>query len=245
MRGSAKWPRRCWRESADNGLDVNERPQPGAGCGLVFWAAAATPVFAIKPTVHPATRLVAWLALLVAVQCLSGTALLLACLGAPLSGRRVMRRGGRLIWRARWLLLSLLLVFAWSVAGEPLWNGSLAPTREGVDEALKHLGRLLLVLVSVAAFLEFMPLADLLAATHALLSPFRRFGVDSDRGVVRLMLVLRYVETLPRPRDWKSLLEISEPVTCEMIEIDHPAMCWSDGCVMAGLLAGLAWFCFR
>jgi hypothetical protein len=61
------------------------------------------------------------------------------------------------------------------------------------------------------------------------------------------MLVLRYVETLPRPRDWKSLLEIPETESyesCEMIEIDHPAMRWIDGCVMAGLLAGLALFCF-
>ena len=88
-------------------------------------------MFAKTPTVHPATRLVAWLVLLIAVQCLSGTALLLACLLALLSGGRVMRRGGRLIWRARWLLLSLVLVFVWSVAGEPLWNCSLAPTREG------------------------------------------------------------------------------------------------------------------
>ena len=198
-----------------------------------------------KTAVHPATRLIAWLALLIAVQCLSGAVLLAACLFAPLAGARVMRRGGRLVWRTRWLLLSLLLVFAWGVAGEPLWSGSLAPTREGVDEALKHLGRLVLVLVSVAAFLEFMPLAELLAATHALLAPLRRLGVDADRGVVRLMLVLRYVETLPRPRDWKSLLDIPETAACETIEIEHQALRWLDGCVMAGLLGGLVLFCFR
>lgn len=198
-----------------------------------------------KTAVHPATRLIAWLALLIAVQCLSGAVLLAACLFAPLAGARVMRRGGRLIWRTRWLLLSLLLVFAWGVAGEPLWSGSLAPTREGVDEALKHLGRLVLVLVSVAAFLEFMPLAELLAATHALLAPLRRLGVDADRGVVRLMLVLRYVETLPRPRDWKSLLDIPETAVCETIEIEHQALRWLDGCVMAGLLGGLVLFCLR
>jgi hypothetical protein len=52
-----------------------------------------------------------------------------------------------------------------------------------------------------------MPLADLISGSHALLFPFRRCGMDSTRGVVRLMLVLRYVETLPRPRDWKTLLE--------------------------------------
>jgi energy-coupling factor transporter transmembrane protein EcfT len=191
----------------------------------------------------------AWLALLVAVQCLSGTKLLIACLLAPLAGARAMRRAGRLIWRARWLLLSLLAVFAWGVAGEPLWDGGLAPTREGVDEALKHLGRLLLVLVAVAAFLEFMPLADLLAAAHVLLAPLKRLGVDPDRGIVRLMLALRYAESLPRPRDWRSLLDVPETAACELgkvgeaIEIEQRAMRWTDGCVLAGLLAGLAAFC--
>jgi energy-coupling factor transporter transmembrane protein EcfT len=201
----------------------------------------------MKTSLHPAARLAAWLALLVAVQCLSGVKLLVACLLAPLSGARVMRRAGRLIWWARWLLLSLLAVFAWGVAGEPLWDGGMAPTREGVDAALKHLGRLLLVLVAVAAFLEFMPLADLLAATHALLAPLKRLGVDPDRGMVRLMLALRYVESLPRPRDWRSLLDVPETVLCETseaIEIEQRAMRWTDGCVLASLLAGLAAFCF-
>ncbi|MDR3221263.1 MAG: energy-coupling factor transporter transmembrane protein EcfT [Candidatus Accumulibacter sp.] len=197
-----------------------------------------------KTGIHPATHLVGWLALLIAVQCLAGMKLLVVCLIVPLSGERVVRRGGRLLWRARWLLASLLFVFAWGVAGEPLWNGGMAPTHEGIDEALKHFGRLFLVLIAVAAFLEFMPLTDLLLATHALLTPLRRLGMDSDRGVVRLMLALRYVESLPRPRDWRSLLEIPETVTCEMIEIDHQAMRWIDGCVMAGLLGGLAVFCF-
>jgi hypothetical protein len=141
-----------------------------------------------------------------------------------------------------------LLVFAWGVAGEPLWSASMAPTREGVEEATKHLGRLLLVLTIVAAFLEFMPLADLLAAAHTLLTPFRRLGMDSDRGVIRLMLVLRYVETLPHPRDWRSLLEIPESLADEEIEIAHPALRWIDGCIMAvlfGMLGGLALIGFR
>jgi energy-coupling factor transporter transmembrane protein EcfT len=201
----------------------------------------------MKTSIHPAVRLIAWLAFLVAVQCLSGTKLLVACLLAPLAGARAMRRAGRLIWRARWLLLSLLAVFAWGVAGEPLWDGGMAPTREGVDEALKRLGRLLLVLIAVAAFLEFMPLADLLAAAHTLLAPLKRLGVDLDRGMVRLMLALRYAESLPRPRDWRSLLNVPEPEVSEMgeaIEIEQRAMRWTDGCVLAGLLAGLAVFCF-
>lgn len=188
---------------------------------------------------HPATRLTAWLVLLVAVQFLAGTALFVVCLLTPLLGMNVMQRSGRLIWRARWLLLSLLVVFAWGTTGEPLWHGRFAPTFDGLDEAVKHLGRMLLVLVAVAAFLEFMPLADLLSATHALLKPFRGFGVDSDRGVVRLMLVLRYVETLPRPRDWKSLLDAHDLQTCEVIEIGQQAMGWKDRAVVAGVLGAL------
>ena len=192
-----------------------------------------------RSVLHPATRLVVWLVLLIAVQLLSGRFLALVCLLAPVLGVRVMRRGGRLMWRARWLLFSLLAVFAWGTAGEVLWNSGWAPTYEGVLEAAKHLGRMLLVLMLVAAFLEYMPLADLLSATHALLLPFRNCGVDATRGVVRLMLVLRYVETLPRPRDWKVLLDAPESLTSEIIEIDRRAAGWGDVWVVAGLVGAL------
>ena len=196
-------------------------------------------------TIHPATRLVAWLMLLVAVQFLSGTMLALVCLMTPLFGKRVMRRGGRLVWRTRWLLLSLLLVFAWGTAGDPLWDSVFAPTHEGLQEALKHVGRMFLVLIAVAAFLVFMPLSDLLSATHAVLLPCRCLGIDSDRGVVRLMLVLRYVETLPRPRDWKSLLEAPELCTSEVVEIDHQTPGWSDGVIIVVLFGVAALLYFR
>ena len=209
---------------------------PGRVTALFFWRLTETKWSMTYPNLHPATRLVIWLVLLVAVQFLNGMALAVVCLVTPALGTRVMRRGGRLIWRARWLLVSLLAVFAWGTAGETLWNSAWAPTHEGVLEAIKHLGRMFLVLVFVAAFLEFMPLADLISGSHALLLPFRRCGMDSTRGVVRLMLVLRYVETLPRPRDWKTLLEMPELCTSEVVEIDHQAPGWGDAMVIIGLV---------
>ena len=193
-------------------------------------------------SVHPTTRLLVWLALLVGVQALSGVALAAAFALLPLAGRRGLRRGALLAWRARWLLVSLLVILSWGVAGEPLWQGALAPTIEGLREALTHFGRLLLVLFIVAAFLEAMPLPELLAATHVLLRPLRHLGVDPERGVVRLMLVLRYVETLPRPRDWRVLLKAPAPVVSERVEIDCQALRWSDGLIGVGLVA--AAFCF-
>jgi len=169
--------------------------------------------------IHPTIRLALWVMVVICVQVLSGAALLLAFAALPMVGARALRRGGRLVWRARWLLLSLLIVFSWGVAGAPLWGFGFAPTEEGVTEGVTHLGRLLLVLMAVATFLEYVSVTDLLAATHVLLKPFRHFGLDADRGVVRLMLVLRAVETMPRPRDWRVLIEATDSGTEERLDV--------------------------
>ena len=190
--------------------------------------------------VHPATRLIAWIALLIAVQCLSGGVLALALVGLPLCGARIRRRGARLAWRARWLLLSLIVIFSWGVAGDPLWDGAWAPTVAGCRDALTHAARLLLVLFTVAAFLEAMPIADLLAATHVVLRPARLVGLDADRAVVRLMLVLRYVETLPRPRDWRVLLDAPVASVCERVEVSDRPLQSADYLIVVVLVALLA-----
>ena len=197
------------------------------------------------PVLHPATRLLVWRLLLLGVQCLSGAALAAAFLFIPLLGKKVLRRSAKLIWRARWLLGTLLLVFSWAVAGPPLWEGPASPTREGMQEALGHLGRLLLVLVAVAAFLETMALADLLAATHTWLRPLRYFGVDPDRGVVRLMLVLRYVETLPRPRDWRRLLDAPAESVSERLELVDHSLRWPDYFIALSCMAALTFLFLR
>lgn len=194
--------------------------------------------------VHPVTRVIVWLVFLLAVQCLSGAVLAAVFLLLPLLGIRILKRGSHLVWRTRWLLLSLLVIFSWGVAGEPFWTGAAAPTHEGFREALIHLGRLLLVLMAVAAFLETMPLPDLLAATHTMLRPLRRLGLDPERGVVRLMLVLRYAESLPRPRDWRSLLDAPVSSVNERVEVNYQPPRWTDYAIVLVFSAAaiLLWF---
>ncbi|SDH65843.1 energy-coupling factor transporter transmembrane component T [Propionivibrio dicarboxylicus] len=188
---------------------------------------------------HPATRLIAWIALLIAVQLLSGVVLGAALVLACLAGRRIVRRGMKLLWRTRWLLASLFVILAWGTAGDPLWPSDHAPTYEGLAQAWMHIGRLLLVLMAVAAFLETMSLPDLLTATHAALAPLRRVGFDPDRGVVRLMLALRYAEDLPRPRDWTVLLDDSVTVDCGSVDIHSQRLGGWDAVVLAAIvLAG-------
>ena len=77
-----------------------------------------------------------------------------------------------------------------------------------------------------------------------MLKPLRRFGLDPDRGVVRLMLVLRYVETLPRPRDWRTLLDAPTISVSELIEVNHQALRRSDYVVTVLVAGVVAFFCF-
>lgn len=195
---------------------------------------------------HPTARIALWLLLLLAIQCLDGWLLAVAFAGFPLLGSAALKRGGKLILRTRWLILSLFVVFSWGVAGQPLLAGMATPTYEGLHEALLHLGRLLLVLMAVAAFLESMSLPDLLGGTHQLMAPLRRFGFDSDRAIVRLMLVLRYVETLPRPRDWRILLDA--PATTdfsEFVEVDNRPLHMMDYLIVIMACTACLAYCFR
>ena len=80
---------------------------------------------------------------------------------------------------------------------------------------------------------------------HTLLRPLRRFGFDPDRGVVRLMLVLRYVETLPRARDWRSLLDTPATNLGETVEVNHQPLRWPDFIIALALVLGVALYVFR
>ena len=194
---------------------------------------------------HPTTHLVVWLLLLVASQCLQGDQLMAALFVLPFFGRAALQRGARLVWRTRWLFLSLFVILAWGAAGEPLWSGVLAPTREGLLDASTHSGRLLLALLAVAVLLERMPVPDLLSATHHLLQPLHRCGVNPERGVVRLLLVLRYLETMPRPSDWRSLLNASASLGDEVIELAERRFSWSDALLMLLVAGVVTTFCLR
>lgn len=173
---------------------------------------------------HPAHRLCCWLLAVIAIQCLAGVPLLLVLAAALLLGRAILARWLRLLRRACWLLLTLLLVVAWGVAGEPVWElGALpAPTYEGLSEAAHQLGRLVLVLAAVAALLETTPINRLMSGAHVLLRPLRCFGLQVDRAVVRLALALHYAEQAP-VGDWKRLLLPVEPSGPQTVHLVLPS----------------------
>lgn len=193
---------------------------------------------------HPTYRLLCWLLLVVGIQCLSGPGLVAAMIVVLFMGRPVLQRFLLLVRRARWLLASLAVVLAWSIAGEPLWEngGLLSPTLEGITEAATQIARLLLVLAAVAALLETTPVNCLMAGCRDMLLPMRHVGLDIDRAVVRLSLALHYAERAPS-RGWKHLLEVATPSGPQLVCLTLPPTQWRDRLVLLAVAALLLLVC--
>ncbi len=143
---------------------------------------------------HPASLILLWLALLVAISVRSGAALMLACLA--LGAFALVHAGAhlqRLLRRSRWLLLTLFIVFVWMTPGTPLpfMPGASA---EGLHLAIEHIAHLLLALATLALILQALTPVELVAGMHSLLAPLCWLGVSRNRIAVRLMLTLEEAE---------------------------------------------------
>lgn len=198
---------------------------------------------------HSGLILLLWLAAVASIQILPPAALgpaVLSCTVAALLFARV--RGLRLLRRIRVLLLAIVVLFAWFTPGEALlldWP-RLGPSREGSVLALVHGARLVAVVCAVALLLEHLPLARLIGGLYALSRPLRLIGVPPERLALRLLLVLRYVDTSPRghkPMHWKEWLED------EATGSDNPAVLLqrerlsrTDAVVALGVFAMLFWW---
>jgi energy-coupling factor transporter transmembrane protein EcfT len=119
----------------------------------------------------------------------------------------------RLLARVRFLLLAVLVLFAWFTPGEAVlmdWP-RLSPSREGLLLALTHGGRLAAVVCWVAILVGRMPPDRLVSGLYALARPCGIFGLPAERIALRLLLVLRYADAARgQPwRDWRSWLNPS------------------------------------
>jgi energy-coupling factor transporter transmembrane protein EcfT len=115
-----------------------------------------------------------------------------------------------LLRRTRWILFSLLLIYAYTTPGTALWPqlGIVSPTREGVLDGLLQLGRLLSVLSGLAILLALLPQAQLVSGLYTLAYPLRWFGLSRERIAVRLALTLEHAESAMRDtaKDWRSTI---------------------------------------
>lgn len=165
-------------------------------------------VVAAGVKLHPATRLAAWCAFAIVVQRLSLPQLALAVLLVlPLTITFARHRVRTLLWRARWLLLAIAVLFVAATPGErlPGLPGTLGLTRAGLDLAAEHLLRLVVMLASLAWLLEMLGRAGLLASLYCLLAPLEHGRRLRERIVVRLLLAIDEVEN-SAGRNWREWL---------------------------------------
>lgn len=152
---------------------------------------------------HPALLLIAWGGFAFMMQWLSLAWLLaLAVVNWGLAAIYAPARSRRLIWRSRWLLLSLAILFVFFTPGEyvPGTAGALGVTYDGLRRAGEHLSLLVAMLTSLALLHERIGTQGLLAGLYWLLA----WHGGRERTIVRLMLVIEFVESRKdvKWRDW-------------------------------------------
>lgn len=194
---------------------------------------------------HPSAALIVWVSAVVGVQYLGSHGLLAMALVALFFSRSMFRRWWGYVRRARWLLLTLWLVLAYNTPGEALLDLPWAPTYEGVADAGLQAVRLLLILGFLAWLFERIGRDGLVSGLWGLLRPFGALGVDSERLVVRLSLVLDNLQSPPEKGAWKAMLDTmpNEGEGVEMVHLMLPIWARRDtlmvGLAILGFLAAV------
>ena len=148
---------------------------------------------------HPAVLIFLWVCLVITIQSLQATKLVLA--GLPLLAVAYALSATCLIIllrRTRWIMLSLLLIYAYATPGVAVWASlaQFSPTHEGLINGLLQLCRLAFTLASLAILLSLLPQQQLICGLYVLTYPLRYVGLSRERLAVRLALTLQYAESV-------------------------------------------------
>jgi energy-coupling factor transporter transmembrane protein EcfT len=148
---------------------------------------------------HPAVLILLWACFVITIQSLQATKLLFA--GLPLLAVAYTLSATRLITllrRTRWIMLSLLLIYAYVTPGEAVWASlaQFSPTNEGLVNGLLQLCRLVFTLASLAILLSLLPQQQHICGLYVLTYPLRYVGLSRERLAVRLALTLQYAKSV-------------------------------------------------
>ena len=154
-----------------------------------------------------------------------------------------------LMRRARWILFSLLVIYAFLTPGEELWSlpYGTSPTREGLQDGLIQLSRLAGMLAGLSILLTLLSREQMVSGIYSLAYPARFIGLSRERIAVRLALTLHYAESAMRDTasDWRVAIEralMTEQGDAAAIELQVQELTWMDGllpAVCCALLIGM------
>lgn len=194
---------------------------------------------------HPALQIIMWCLSLALMQRLDFAPLslvagLMLCAGAGLARQKMLQ----LLRRTRWIMFSLLLIYAYSTPGQPLFAalGAWSPAREGLFDGAMQLLRLSAALASLAILLDRLGRLDLIAGLYSLFAVLTWFGWSRERCAIRLALTLHYAELamLQRETRWQNALQSlfdPPPEVVQPIVLPIYPFGWRDG--VAGIFFAL------
>lgn len=146
----------------------------------------------------------------------------------------------RLLRRTRWLMAVLLLTYAYTLPGTPLWPPLdwASPTLEGLRQGTLRVARLALMIAGLAVLLSTTSRPRLIYGLYGLARPLVWLGFDRRGFAVRLGLTLDYVEHAPRPARWLDALRAPLPDDAGPATYTLHTERW-QACDSAVILAGL------
>jgi len=166
---------------------------------------------------HPAAQIITWSILVIIMQMLTVKALLMVA-GIVLLWALLVSvdKFKQLVRRTRWIMLSLVLIYAFITPGQPLLVllGEWGPSLEGVTGGAVQLLHLLAVIAGLAILLDRLGRDQLISGLYTMFAPLQWIGQSRERVAVRLALTLHYAEDamLRKTPVWKdSLRSLFEP----------------------------------
>jgi len=195
----------------------------------------------LEPGLHPSCALIVWLAAVLAIQFVGYAGLLAIVATVLILAPAMVGRWFGYVRRARWLLLTLWLILAYNTPGEAFRDLAWAPTYEGIAEANLQAARLVAMLACLAWLFARLGREGMVGGLWGLLQPFRQAGLDIERLVVRLSLVLDNLQTPQAKGAWRQMLASGAPGVGGPALLHLEVLPWSarDTLVVAAACAGL------
>lgn len=145
----------------------------------------------------------------------------------------------KVLFRLKWLLLSLVLVYAFNTPGEypQQWPVAFAPTYEGLHQGGVQLLRICMMMAGLTLFTATTNRQQVMAGFYTLLWPFKILGFSAERFAARLWLTLYYVEHRQQNTTQTSVFqslkatqmaEVGAQALPESIELSLPSLTWCD-----------------
>lgn len=179
---------------------------------------------------NPALLILAWVALVIELQMMKPIGLLTMLVvfliaAMAISASRLLS----LLRRTRWIMIPLILIYAYTIPGTPVLvqMAALSPTSEGLREGLIQLARLASVLASLSILLSCLDQQKLVGGLYTLAYPLRFIGLSRERIAVRIALTLQYAESSVQNsfRDWRCSIEhMLAPIPDGQTKIELPVI---------------------